>query len=370
VSLTVIVAHNFYRSALPSGENTVVRQEMRWLAEAGVRVIPYVKSSDEISGAQKLTLPVRPVWSPQGELEQLIERFQPDVLHLHNPYPLLSPAVIRTAHGREVPVVQTVHNYRHVCVSGLYFRDGHECHDCQGRVFGLPAVEHACYRGSRAQSLVMATSLAVNRKLWRTVDRFIAPSSVIVDHLLDYGISRDRIVIKPNAIDDPGEPTPAGAGALFAGRLDEAKGIRQLLDAWKPEYGVLRVAGDGPLKALVRDRDGVDYLGNLGRSQVRQAIRDSALVIVPSQVQDVHPTIVIEGLANGRPVLGTQRGGIPEMIGPAGWVSDDLARTLPEALSGAHSLVKTARQRYLGLFSPDATISQLIGIYTGMSRDK
>ena len=85
------------------------------------------------------------------------------MLHLHNPYPLLSPWVVRTAHRHGVPVVQTVHNYRQVCSSGLYFRDGVICQDCRGRALGVPAIVHRCYRGSRAQSALMATTLAVHR---------------------------------------------------------------------------------------------------------------------------------------------------------------------------------------------------------------
>ncbi len=360
MGLRVIVAHNFYRSALPSGENTVVGNEMRWLAAAGVTVVPYLRSSDDIT----FISPTRPIWSPQRELARLIRRHRPDVLHLHNPYPLISPAVIHTAHRHGVPVVQTVHNYRHVCVNGLFYREGRDCHDCVGKAFATPAIRHGCYRGSRAQSAVMATALAVHRPAWRSVDGFIAPSSVLRDHLTRYGIAPQRIIVKPNAAEDPGPLTPPGTGALFAGRLEEAKGIRQLLQAWDPALGTLTVAGGGPLEKLVQHHRHVSYVGNLDGDGVRAAIRAAAFVIVPSQAEDVHPTIVIESLANGRAVLGTHKGGIPEMIGPAGWVADDLARALPGAFAQAPALSAVARQRYLDIFSPEACARQLINIYT------
>src|SRR5438874_926384 len=323
--MKVVVAHNRYSSAQPSGENRIVDTEIAQLREAGVEVIPFIRSSDEIGtlpAARKALLPVSPIRAApaQHELAQLIKTERPDLLHLHNPYPLISPWVVRTAHAHGLPVVHTVHNYRQVCANGLYFRDGHICQDCRGRAFGLPAVVHACYRGSRAQSAVMATALAVHRGTWRGVDRYIALTDGIAEHLRGYGIPAAHITVKPNAVPDPGPPpaTP-GTGFLYAARLVPEKGLPLLLDAWNAhgvgELGPLRIAGDGPLRTLAEEaaavRADVSYLGSLDPAGVRAAIRDSACVVAPSTWHDVLPTIGIESLANGRPVLGTAMGGIP-----------------------------------------------------------
>src|SRR3954470_19475425 len=210
--MKVVVAHNRYASTSPSGENVIVDAEIAQLTAAGVTVIPFLRSSDEIAGMSKpakALLPLSPVYNgpAQRALEDLIRAERPDLIHLHNPYTLLSPWVIRTAHKAGIPVIQTVHNYRQVCSSGLYFRDGHVCHDCRGKAFGLPAIRHACYRGSRPQSAIMATTLAVHRGTWRSVDRYIALTSAIADHLRDYGILDEQISVKPNAIPDPGPPS-------------------------------------------------------------------------------------------------------------------------------------------------------------------
>src|SRR5262249_4594569 len=157
---------------------------------------------------------------------------------------------------------------------GLYFRDGHACHDCRGTAFGLPAIRHACYRGSRAQSAIMAITLAVHRGTWRSVDRYIALTTAIAAHLPDDGIAADRISVRPNALPDPGlSPPGAGRGFLFAARMSAEKGLRLLLDAWRShrdtELGTLRLAGDGPLRsvaaAAAADRTDVTYLGTLDR---------------------------------------------------------------------------------------------------------
>jgi glycosyltransferase involved in cell wall biosynthesis len=381
--MKVVVAHNRYRQAQPSGENTVVDAEIEQLRAAGVEVVPLLRCSDEISAlpaTAKALLPISPIYAPgaQQDLNRLLAEHRPDVLHLHNPYPLLSPWVVRTAHRHGVPVVQTVHNYRHVCSSGVYFRDGMICHDCRGRAFGLPAVVHRCYRGSRAQSAVMATALAVHRPTWRSVDRYVALTDAVAEHLREYGIPPERIVVKPNAIPDPGPPAPLGAGFLYFGRLSPEKGLGLLLDAWRRHsdgsLGVLRIAGDGELRPLAEaaaaERVDVEYLGRLDRAGVTAALAAAAVVLAVPTWHDVLPTVVIEALAAGRPVLGTALGGVPYLVGDVGWTvpaeAAALAAALPMALGEASALAPAARARYEHTFHPDVVTKQLIDIYASL----
>ncbi|MET8062408.1 glycosyltransferase family 4 protein [Micromonospora sp. NPDC005686] len=417
--MRIVVAHNRYREAQPSGENTIVDAEIAQLTAAGVEVLPFLRSSDEIpsmSKPAKALLPISPIWAPkaQHDLDRLLTEHRPDVLHLHNPYPLLSPWVVRTAHKRGVPVVQTVHNYRQVCSSGLYFRDGVICQDCRGRTLGVPAIVHRCYRNSRAQSALMATTLAVHRPTWKSVDRFIALTTAVADHLRDYGIPDERIVVKPNAVPDPGTPSPAGNGFLFMGRLSPEKGLDLLLSAWRRHpvgaLGPLRIAGDGELRPLAEaaaaERPDVLYLGQLDRSGVRAALADSSVVLATSTWHDVLPTVIIEALAAGRPVLGTALGGIPYLVGAdgprepagtgpavvatsapgdgrvalpsgvqrgeAGWVVapevEALAAALPLAAAEAPALAPAARSRYERTFHPDVITKRLIDVYAGLQR--
>ncbi|MEV4767868.1 glycosyltransferase [Micromonospora humida] len=422
--MRIVVAHNRYREAQPSGENTMVDSEIGQLTAAGVEVLPFIRSSDEIpsmSKSAKALLPISPIYAPraQQELSRLLTEHRPDVLHLHNPYPLLSPWVVRTAHKHGVPVVQTVHNYRQVCSSGIYFRDGVICQDCKGRALAVPSIVHRCYRDSRAQSALMAATLAVHRGTWRSVDRFIALTSAIADHLTDYGIPAERIVVKPNAVPDPGAPTPLGDGFLFLARLTPEKGLDLLLDAWRRHpvgsLGTLRVAGDGELRPLVEaaaaERADVVYLGQLDRAGVRAAVEASAVVIAASMWHDVLPTVIIEALASGRPVLGTALGGIPYLVGAdaphepagtgpaavasavaghapppagppavpagllggtAGWVVPPdpaaLAAALPVARAGAALLSAPARLRYEQTFHPDVVLKRHLAIYASLTR--
>ncbi|WP_329017561.1 glycosyltransferase [Micromonospora rifamycinica] len=422
--MRIVVAHNRYREAQPSGENTMVDSEIGQLTAAGVEVLPFIRSSDEIPSmpkSAKALLPISPIYAPraQQDLSRLLTEHRPDVLHLHNPYPLLSPWVVRTAHRHGVPVVQTVHNYRQVCSSGIYFRDGVICQDCKGRALAVPSIVHRCYRDSRAQSALMAATLAVHRGTWRSVDRFIALTSAIADHLTDYGIPAERIVVKPNAVPDPGAPTPLGDGFLYLARLTPEKGVDLLLDAWRRHpvgsLGTLRVAGDGELRPLVEaaaaERADVVYLGQLDRAGVRAAVEASAVVIAASMWHDVLPTVIIEALASGRPVLGTALGGIPYLVGAdaphepagtgpaaeasavaghapppagppavpagllggtAGWVVPPdpaaLAAALPVARAGAALLSAPARLRYEQTFHPDVVLKRHLAIYASLTR--
>ena len=380
--MKVVVAHNRYSSAQPSGENTIVDVEIAQLRAAGVEVVPFLRSSDEIGTlplVQKALLPVSPLYAgpAQRALTEIIRTERPDILHLHNPYPLLSPWVIRTAHSNGVPVVHTVHNYRQVCAKGIFFRDGHICTDCVGRRFPIPAVVHSCYRESRAQSLVMATTLVAHQPTWHSVDRFIALTDAMAEYLVRYGIDEDRIVVKPNSVPDPGEPAPPGDGFLFYGRLVDDKGVRFLLDAWSRHevgaLGVLRIAGDGPLRPVVEatGRADIEYLGALDRRAVRAALDSASVVLTPSLWHDVLPTVILEALAAGRPVLGTALGGIPSLIGPAGWAvepsPDAFAAALPQARAEAAALAPVARDRYLTTFHPDVVTARLLAIYRSVA---
>ena len=386
-AMKVVIAHNRYSSAQPSGENTIVDQEIVQLRAVGVDVLPFLRSSDEIRTlpvAQKALLPLSPLYAgrAQHELRTLLRAERADLLHLHNPYPLLSPWVVRTAHACGVPVVQTVHNYRQVCANGVFFRDGHICTDCVGRAFPTPAIVHSCYRGSKAQSAVMATTLAAHRATWRSVDRYIALTDAIASHLRDFGIPDDRIVVKPNSVPDPGPPDPVGDGFLLLGRLAPEKGVGLLLEAWQRHpvgsLPPLRIVGDGPsrpqVEAAAAARSDIVFLGQLDRTGVRAALRDSSVLLTPSLWQDVLPTVILEALAAGRPVLGTALGGIPYLVGSAGWIVepsvDALAAALPRCRAEAPALAGPARDRYLATFHPDVVLDQLLAIYRSTTRSR
>lgn len=381
--MKVLVAHNRYQSALPSGENEVVDAEMAELGRAGVQVVPYIRSSDEIANMSLMetaAVPLLPIHSRRAtnDLSQLLVTERPDLVHLHNPYPLISLSIVRTAHEHGVPVVQTVHNHRHSCPRGSFFRDGHPCFECRGKAVPWPAVQHGCYRDSRIQSLPMTAAFAVHRRDQRAVDRYIALSPAIAESLHDSGLVRpEQVVIRPNSVPDDGPPTPPREGLLFVGRLTREKGLPLLLEAWERAgrpFGTLTIVGNGPertrslARALSSDPS-VVYLGSLDRAGVNAALRACAAVVVPSTAPEALSLVVLEAFSHGRPVLATRVGGLVSVVNEkVGWLAEPSSDALTATLQRASEcdlaeMGRAARAAFDHSYSPRVVIAQQMAIY-------
>lgn len=380
--MKVLVAHNRYRSDVPSGENRVVDTEIAALAAVGVEVVPYLRSSDEIdamSTAERLRLPLQPVHSRRAtrEVVQLIERHRPDLLHLHNPFPLISLSIVGAAHQQGLPIVQTVHNHRHSCMRGSYFRDGRPCYECRGKALPWPAVQHGCYRDSHVQSVPMAIAFRAHRRDQRDVDRYIALTDSVAASLLASGlVAPDRVTVRPNSVPDPGPVSPPRSGLVFVGRLTQEKGVPLLLEAWEragAPFGTLTFVGDGPERAAVEAAaaagTGVRLLGQRSADQVATALVDAAALVVPSISPEGLPLVVLEALAHGRPVLATEGGGLTAAVDPSlGWLSAATAPALADTLQRASRadlgpLSAAARARYDQRFAPGIVMARQVEIY-------
>ncbi|HVF04175.1 MAG TPA: glycosyltransferase [Frankiaceae bacterium] len=384
MTVRVLVVHNRYVSAVPSGENAVVDDEIGALRGAGVEVLTHLRSSDEIAAlppARKAALAVRPVRSGEDAdaVEALIRRQRPDVLHLHNPYPLVSPWVVRVAARAGVPVVQTLHNYRHACIAGSLFRDGHACEDCIGTPLRWPGVVHGCYRGSRPQSVVLTAAEVLHGPTWRKVDRFLALTSFAARTLSRAGVPLDRVTIRPTSAPDPGGPEPPGTGHLFVGRLDEEKGALLLAEAWRrtPRGGRLTIVGDGrcrpEIERLAAERDDVCYLGAQPSGRVAREMAHAAAVVIPSVCYEGLPRVLVEAFARARPVLATDVGPLPELVtDDVGWT----APATPDAFAAALAATRppdpvrgaAARARYLGEHTPERSLRTLLDVYESVRR--
>lgn len=381
--MRVLVVHNRYRSELPSGENRVVDAEIAGLSDAGVDVVTYLRSSDEILAMplrEKAVVPLRPLHSREAvaDVDRLIRSRRPDLLHLHNPFPLISWSVVRRAHDHGLPVVVTLHNHRHSCMRGSYFRDGRPCTLCRGATLPWPAVQHGCYRDSRLQSVPMAAAFAAHRRDQRSVDRYIALTDAGAASILESGLARpDQVVVRPNTVPDPGPATAQGRGLLFVGRLTPDKGVPLLLDAWQragQPFGTLTVVGDGPdrpaVDAVARQAgSGVVATGPLDHSLVTDAIAAAAAVVVPSTSPEALPLVVLEAFAQGRPVVATAGGGLADAVdNSVGWLATPSAPDLAAALvaaarDGGATRGAAARARYEERYAPDVVLAAQVEIY-------
>ncbi|MFJ5807578.1 glycosyltransferase [Streptomyces sp. NPDC093093] len=385
----VLVVHNRYASAQPSGENKVVDQEVGLLREAGHRVEVFERRSDDIAArslVSKAALPFLVPWNPavRAELAARLRGERPDVVHVHNVFPLLSPAVLAACADAGVPAVATLHNYTQVCPPGTLQRDGRPCTECVGAA-PLPAVRHGCYRDSRLATVPLAVSLSVNRRRWWTgVERFFCISGAQRDVLVRAGMPADRLAVKHNFVPEPGTVrTGAGEHLLYLGRLAEAKGVRLLMAAWDEiaaggGVGVpLVVAGTGPLErevaAWAAGRDDVRYVGLYDEAQCRQAIARSVAVVAPSTWLEAFGLVVVEAMAAGVPAVAAGHGAFVELVedGVSGLLhrpgeTASLAACMREVAAEPdrnREMGRAARRRYEQGFSPAVGLERLVEGY-------
>ncbi|MEU4065411.1 glycosyltransferase [Streptomyces wedmorensis] len=386
----VLVVHNRYSSAQPSGENRVVDEEVGLLRAAGHRVEVFERRSDDIAGRSllgKAAVPLLVPWNPavRTELAARLRAERPDVVHVHNVFPLLSPAVLAACADVGVPVVATLHNYTQVCPPGTLHRDGRPCTECVGSAVSLPAVRHGCYRNSRLATVPLAVSLSVNRRRWWSgVERFFCISAAQRDVLVRSGMPAGRLAVKHNFVPDPGA-LRAGAGehVLFLGRLAETKGVRLLMAAWDElaaDGGVgvpLVLAGAGPLApevtAWAEGRDDVRYVGLYDPEQCRRAVARSVAVVAPSMAMETFGLVAAEAMAAGVPVVAAGHGAFVELVeegvtgllhrpGEVASLASCLRRVTADPVRN-QEMGQAARRRYERHFSPAVGLERLVEEY-------
>lgn len=378
------MAHCYYQQR--GGEDVSFEAESALLEARGHRVARLIRHNGDLTTdgiRDRARVAADTVWSRSGaaEVRREMARTRPDVAHFQNTFPQLSPSVYTACRDAGVPVVQSLRNYRLRCVNSYLYRDGAVCEDCISRRVAWPGVTHACYRGSRAQSAVVAAMLATHwaRGTWDAVDVFVALTSFAREKLIEFGLPADRIVVKPNFVHpDPGSRDPAEVGGylLFFGRLSPEKGVDVLIRAAAgvPEAHLV-IAGDGPqapdLKALANDR--VTFVGQRSSDELPQLIRDARAVVVPSRWYETFGRVVVEAYACGTPVIASDIGALAEVVedGVTGLLVrpgdvDALEGAIRRAVddtAGFAAMGSTARATFEQRYTADANYGQLMAIY-------
>jgi glycosyltransferase involved in cell wall biosynthesis len=391
--MRILVAHSRYRSAAPSGENRVVDQETAALAALGHDVELFERRSDDIEvwpALKKAALPAAVVWNggARRDLRAVLRSSRPDVVHLHNTFPLLSASVLYACRDAGVPVVATLHNYKLACASGDFFRDGAVCHDCAD---GVPsgAMRHGCYRGSRAATAPVALAAVAHRRAWRTLVAAYACISASQRNLLrGVGLPGDRVFVRHNMIPARAATLVVAAArrpeVVYAGRLDAAKGVPVLMAGWDRYLAAsaspgltLVIAGSGPLEDDVRawaaSRPSVRFAGQLDPGACAAAMAAARAVVLPSAWEETFGLAAVEAMALGVAPVAAGHGSFPELI------TDGVDGVLfrpgdPAALAAAVELADKnnrvfedygvqARKTYEQRFDPDDSLRRLLDIY-------
>ena len=387
--MKVLLIHNRYQ--LAGGEDVVVQAE-KALLEANDHQVALVEISNDqiVSVFDKANAAVRAIYSPASkqQVSAEIAQFRPDVVHVHNFFPLLSPSVYDACRDAGVPVVQTVHNYRLGCLNAILLRNGKVCEDCLGKRMPWPGIVHGCYRGSRAQSAATAAMLAVHwlRGTWQErVDAYIVLTNFQKEKMVQAGLPREKIYVKPNYISEPeqcGESKIFGDYALFVGRLSPEKSITTLIEAYKHNdlRIPLKIVGDGPLhESLQADvqaaglESAIKFLGRQDKSAVLSLMHNARFLVFPSIWYETFGLTMVEAFACGLPVLASRLGSMAEIVedGVTGLHfeagnSADLADKMQWANEHPEEMIsmgKNARRAYEAHYTPEINYQQLTAIY-------
>jgi glycosyltransferase involved in cell wall biosynthesis len=382
----ILQLHNHPRGL--GGATEVMVHEGELLREAGHEVDELTLAAADELGLSSGRQALKAIWNKEmaTKVRETIASSRPDVVHVHTPFPLMSPAVFRAAHHLGVPTVTTLHSYRWSCIAGTCVRDGHTCEDCVGSRLKLPGIRHRCYHDSVPGSTALTIGLGLHRAIGtqaRCVDRWLTLTSFAKRLLVRDGIDEAKITVKPNSVPDIGVgagPTPGDRTVVFVGRMIAIKGVQTVIDAWRQVSGGgvrLVIAGDGEMRpdveALAAKCSDVSYVGWVSEDEVTDLMRTAEAVLVPSEWYEGLPLVILRSLSVGTPVITSdlenfaedvEADGVGETfrVGDANALRDALRKVIadPAHMSGMRG---RARASYERRYSPTVDVQRLEAVY-------
>ena len=384
-SLRVVSVYNGYLNR--GGEDEVFESEGKLLTEHGcdVRLVTTQTQAPK-NTCQKIELAIDCVWSRHWHknFRSLLKRDRPDIVHVHNVFPVMSPAVYYACQEADVPVVQTLHNYRLLCPASTFYRDGRVCEECVQHTL-WQGVKHGCYQGSRIGTGAIAVMLQVHRdkSTWtQKIDRYIALSEFARNKFIEGGLPAEKVRVKPNFVDpDPGEASRTREYATFVGRLVSWKGTGTLLSAWKSFCGSipLVIVGDGPDRVEIEAQvsqgllPAVTYMGRLPRERTLATMKRARFLVFPSEWYEGFPMTIAEAFACSVPVICSSLGSMQEIVtdGRTGLHfragdAEDLAAKIRWAWNHPEEMEimgRQARAEYEAKYTARCNYEMLIDIY-------
>ena len=327
----------------------------------------------------------RAIYSTQSKknLYKLIKKYPVDIAHIQNIHGHITPSIFHILKKRNIPIIWTLHDYFLLCPNSTFYSRGKICEACYHNRFYNVVVKR-CRKNSFKASVIVMLEEYIHRlmAILRLVDFFITPSSFLRNKLLEYGFHADGIVHIPNFIKIDYETTQTKAGnyVLYGGRLSYEKGLKTLLKAFSLINGAsLLIIGDGPLRSEIEKevkrnrRSQIEILGHQDRDTILRFIQSANFVILPSEWYENFPYSILEAFACGRPVIGSQIGGIPELVkdGETGLLFEpgnakDLADKIQWLLNHPNEckgMGRKARELVEREYNPELHYRRLIRVY-------
>ncbi len=383
--MKIVLFHNYYQ--LPGGEDCVVQAEQKLLQSHGHDVDLYAVKNKTLENFNFFKKFKSTLWNQDCYhlFLSYLKKEKPDIIHLHNDFPLASPAIIHAAHVAGVPIIQTLHNYRQMCANGLLSRKGKACEECIGKNFGWPAIVHKCYRDGYLASFAgaMRNFVHYKKKTWtQLIHGFIAPTEFVKQKYVDSGIDPSHIIVKPHFVEKPGTVSAKGGGfGLVIGRLTPEKGVDQILEIYDSDKTLppIKFVGRGPLKNHIEEMASKDQRISFepwaDASVLAQLYDACDYVICAARVYETFGRVIAEAFSHGKPVVCPSGGAFEELVEDhlTGCIYDPNAggQGLSQAIKRMTQLLKqspqTIQQRcyetYRRRFSAEQNYHFLIKIY-------
>ncbi|HEY8609352.1 MAG TPA: glycosyltransferase [Noviherbaspirillum sp.] len=375
--MRILVAHNAYQHR--GGEDVVVDAEVELLRSRGHTVELYLQHNDALNDMPRTRAAANTIWSLRtpADIKQLCSDFRPEVIHVHNTFPLISPSLYWTADRLGIPLVQTLHNFRLLCPQAIFLREEKICEDCLGKV-PWRAVTRKCYRQSAAQSAVLTSMLVAHRALgtYQTrITRYIALNDFALEKYVEGGLPRERFRIKPNFVASARRPEAGERrGGMYVGRLSSEKGLDVLVGAARLHPALdVEVIGSGPMESMAREAFGDRYLGQRSLGDIMARMERARYMVLPSICYENSPRTIVEAYASGLPVIASRLGALAGIVkdgvtgllfkaGDAADLADKLAWAEGHPVEMAR-MGKAARAEYEAKYTPERNYELLMDIY-------
>lgn len=309
---------------------------------------------------------------------KILNSFKPDVVHFNNIHSYLSPVIVKMAHEYGAKVVWTLHDYKLICPAYNCLRNNEPCELCYNNKSNV--LKNKCMKGS----LVASVLAYIEAKKWdrksleKWTDTFICPSEFMNKQMHKGGFAKLKTIC--NFIDPKKLETVKNLSTnvtedyfIYVGRLSNEKGIETLLEATKETNYKLKIAGGGPLKEELeqkyKDCKNIEFLGHCDAESVANLLSKAKFSVVPSEWYENNPLSVIEALCAGTPVVGTNIGGIPELINTYNGiiVEPKNGKMLKEAIENAYKYNwnrDKIKEDAIKSFSPDTYYDKIIKLYS------
>lgn len=380
--MNILTIHNKYQ--MRGGEDESREAEDRLLTSKGHEIREFILDNKTISDTNNWKVGLRASWNEvvYRDLTAVLTRWRPDIVDIHNFFPLASPSIHWAARKLGIPIVQTLHNYRLLCPGATFYRNGKVCEDCTRWSLPLPGIAHGCYRGSKIQTAAVALMVGTHRIIgtWqKKVSVFVAVSEFAKQKFIEGGFPPSKILVKPNFVDSPGLPGAGGPSFLCAARLTEEKGINTLLRAMDLTNNQVKldIVGQGPLEAEVRlaaaRNPRIRYLGVLPHEDVLDLMGAARCLVFPSEWYETFGRVAVEAYSRGTPVIAANLGAIAELVdeGRTGFhfragCSQDLARVMDNVQADTNNLSSMrleVRREYEGKYTPERNYDMIMSIY-------